>query len=155
MLYLKYVSPGIIVRRGSGQGTVTEANRNAASARLDIWLDVSCLFRTRSDAQKAIRNGKIHVNGQPAKARRALRPGDALVINRPFGRKQTVVVLGIAETNVSKAEARLLYEDKTPPPTPEEVEMRRLERMYRAAVTPPSTPDRNARRALRKMKEGG
>ena len=95
------------------------------------------------------------MNGQPAKAHRALRSGDTLIIGRPFGRKQTVVVVGIAETHVSRAEARLLYEDKTPPPTPEEVELRRIERIYRAAVTPPSTPDRNARRALRKMKEGG
>jgi hypothetical protein len=55
---------------------------------------------------------------------------------------------------MAKAEARLLYEDKTPPPTQEEVEMRRLERMYRAAVTPPTTPDKRARRALRRMKEG-
>jgi hypothetical protein len=32
--------------------------------------------------------------------------------------------------------------------------MRRMERIYRAAVTPPTTPDKRARRALRKMKEG-
>lgn len=135
--------------------TVKDEDLSATSARLDVWLDVSCLFRTRSDAQKAIRNGKVQVNGQPAKAHRALRAGDTLVIGRPFGRKQTIVVLGIAETHVSRADARLLYDDKTPPPTAEEVEMRRIERMYRVAVTPPTTPDRNARRALRKMKEGG
>ena len=134
---------------------MADDNPATESARLDIWLDVSCLFRTRSDAQKAIKNGKVQVNGQPAKAHRALRPGDTLLIARPFGRKQTILVIGMAETHVSRAEARLLYEDKTPPPTPEEIELRKLERMYRAAVTPPTTPDRNARRALRKMKEGG
>jgi ribosome-associated heat shock protein Hsp15 len=121
---------------------------------VDVWLDVACLFRTRSEAQKALKNGKIEVNGQPAKAHRMLRVGDTLAIGRPFGRKQTVVVKGIAERHVSKADARLLYEDKTPAPTAEEIEMRRVERMYRAAVTPPTTPDRRARRALRKMKEG-
>jgi len=41
----------------------------------------------------------------------------------------------------------------TPAPAPEEVEMRRLERMYRAAMTPPRAPDKNARRALRQFKE--
>jgi ribosome-associated heat shock protein Hsp15 len=126
----------------------------APSARLDVWLDVACLFRTRSEAQKAVRNGKIEVNGQPAKAHRLLRPGDELVIGRPFGRKQTILVKAIAEKHVPRAEARLLYEDKTPTPTAEEVENRRLERIYRAAVTPPTTPDKRARRALRKMKEG-
>lgn len=124
------------------------------SARLDVWLDVACLFRTRSEAQKAIGNGKITVNGQSAKAHRLLREGDQVIINRPFGRRQTIVVKVIAEKHVSKAEARLFYEDQTPPPTAEEIEMRRMERMYRAAVTPPTTPDKRARRALRKMKEG-
>lgn len=126
----------------------------AAGVRLDVWLDVACLFRTRSEAQKAIQNGKIAVNGQPAKSHRLLRPGDQLVIGRPFGRRQTVLVKGLAEKHVSKADARALYDDLTPPPTPEEVELRRMERMYRAAVTPPTTPDKRARRALRRLKEG-
>jgi len=134
---------------------VGDEQRADGSARLDIWLDVACLFKTRSDAQKAVRNGKIAVNGQPAKAHRLLRAGDELVIGRPFGRKQTIVVKGVADRHLSKAEARLLYDDKTPPPTPEEIELRRMERIYRAAVTPPTTPDKRDRRALRKMKEGG
>jgi ribosome-associated heat shock protein Hsp15 len=131
-----------------------EDDATPEAARLDVWLDVACLFRTRSEAQKALKLGKVSVNGQPAKPHRMLRPGDTLEISRPFGRKQTVAVKGLAERHVSKADARLLYEDRTPPPTAEEIEMRRMERMYRAAVTPPTTPDRRARRALRKMKEG-
>ena len=54
--------------------------------RLDIWLDVACLFRTRSEAQKACKSGKIDVNGQPAKPNRLLRVGDELLVGRPFGR---------------------------------------------------------------------
>jgi ribosome-associated heat shock protein Hsp15 len=134
--------------------SVSDESNDAPSARLDVWLDIACLFRTRSEAQKAIRNGKVAVNGQPAKAHRVLRTGDELVIGRPFGRKQTIVVKGVAEKHVSKADAKLLYEDKTPVPTQDEIELRRLERMCRAAVTPPTTPDKRARRALRKMKEG-
>jgi ribosome-associated heat shock protein Hsp15 len=133
---------------------VSEHAGDESSARLDIWLDVACLFKTRSEAQKAVRNGKISVNGQPAKAHRMLKTGDQLVIGRPFGRRQTVVVKAIADRHVSRVEARGLYDDLTPPPTPEEVEMRKLERMYRAAVTPPSAPDKRARRALRRLKEG-
>ncbi len=131
------------------------APKDGPAARLDIWLDVACLFKTRSEAQKAVKNGKIDVNGQTAKAHRMLRPGDTLVIGRPFARKQTIIVKAIAERHVSKAEARLLYEDTTPPPTPEEIELRKMERLYRAAVTPATTPDKRDRRALRRMKEGG
>jgi ribosome-associated heat shock protein Hsp15 len=119
--------------------------------RLDLWLDVACLFRTRSEAQKACKLGKIDVNGQAAKPNRLLRPGDELVISRPFGRKQRVVVRGLSEQHVAKAEARLLYEDLTPPPTPEEIEMRRMERIYRAQMTPPKAPDKRQRRALRRL----
>jgi ribosome-associated heat shock protein Hsp15 len=125
------------------------------SLRLDIWLDIACVFRTRSEAQKACRNGKVEVNGQPARPNRLVRAGDELVIGRPFGRKQRLVVRGLADRHVPKAEARALYEDLTPKPTPEEIEMRRMERVYRAAVTPPRAPDKRERRARRRFKESG
>src|SRR5262245_35473828 len=127
-------------------------DRRDDGVRLDIWLDVACLFRTRSEAQKASKSGKIDVNRQPAKPNRHVRVGDEIEISRPFGRKQRVKVVGLADRHVSKVAARGLYEDLTPPPTPEEVEARRLERMYRAAMTPPTTPDKRQRRALRKLK---
>jgi ribosome-associated heat shock protein Hsp15 len=122
------------------------------AVRLDVWLDVACLFRTRSEAQKACRGGKIDVNGQPAKPNRRMRAGDEIVIRRPLGRKQRVRVVRFAAQHVPKAEARLLYEDLTPPPTAEEIEARRLERMFRAATTPLKAPDKRERRALRKLK---
>jgi ribosome-associated heat shock protein Hsp15 len=128
------------------------ADSDSRGVRLDIWLDVACLFRTRSEAQNASRGGKIDVNGQPAKPNRLLRAGDELLISRPFGRKQRVVVRGLADRHVAKAEARQLYEDLTPPPTPEEIEMRRMERIYRAQMTPPRAPDKRQRRAIRRLK---
>ena len=123
-----------------------------AAVRLDVWLDVACLFKTRSEAQKACRHGKIEVNGQPAKPNRLIRRGDRLELRRPFGRKQQIVVRGLAAHHVAKADARALYEDLTPAPTAEEIEMRRLERIYRAASAPPRAPDKRQRRALRKLK---
>ncbi len=123
--------------------------------RLDVWLDVACLFRTRSEAQKACKTGRVEVNGQTAKAHRELRPGDELVISRPMGRKQTVVVLGLADRHIAKAEAKALYEDRTPPPTAEEVEIRKMIRLTRALnQAPPSTPDKRERRRIRRMKRG-
>jgi ribosome-associated heat shock protein Hsp15 len=123
--------------------------------RLDIWLDIACLFRTRSEAQKACRSGKISVNGQPAKPNRSVRAGDEIEISRPFGRKQQIVIRGLDDQHIAKADARNLYQDRTPAPTLEEIEMRKIERMHRAAMTPPRAPDKRARRAIRKMKEGG
>ena len=119
--------------------------------RLDIWLDVACLYRTRSEAQKACRLGQVSVNGVAAKAHRELKGGERLDLQRPLGRRQTVVVVAVAEAHLPKAEARALYDDQTPAPTPQEVEMRRLERIYRAASQTKARPTRDERRARRRM----
>ena len=125
---------------------------SADAVRLDVWLDIACLFRTRSEAQKACKGGKVDVNRQTAKSNRLLRAGDAIEIGRPYGRKQRLVVRSLAHRHLPKARARELYEDVTPPPTPEEIEARRAERIYRAAMAPPRAPDKRQRRELRRMK---
>ena len=123
--------------------------------RLDIWLDVACLYRTRSEAQKACVSGKVEVNGQRCKPHRQLRLGDLIALSRPFGRKQTLVVKGLAERHIPKAEARALYHDTTPPVPEEEREIRRLERIYRAGLQRAHAPDKRERRELRKLKGKG
>jgi ribosome-associated heat shock protein Hsp15 len=122
------------------------------SVRLDIWLDVSCLFKTRSEAQRACKGGKVVVNGVTAKPHRDVRVGDELVITRPMGRKQTVAVRKLTDKHVLKSEARELYDDRTAPPTPEEVEQRRLERLFRATTAPAAKPDRRMRQDLRRLR---
>jgi ribosome-associated heat shock protein Hsp15 len=131
--------------------SISDPASSTDDVRLDVWLDVACLFRTRSEAQKACRAGKVSVNGQPAKPNRHLRVADEIEIGRPLGRKQRVKVRGLADRHIAKADARALYEDLTPPPTPEEIEARRSERMYRAA-RPLRSPDKRQRRELRRIK---
>jgi ribosome-associated heat shock protein Hsp15 len=120
--------------------------------RLDVWLDVACLFRTRSEAQRECKLGRVSVNGSVAKPHREVRAGDEVVISRVGGRKQTLIVRGVADKHIPKAEARELYEDRTPPPTPEEIEARRLERLFRATTKAAPRPDRRAQRHVAKRK---
>ncbi len=123
------------------------------TVRLDVWLDVACLFRTRSEAKRACEGGKVEVNGGRAKPHREVRPGDEIVITRPLGRRQRVRVAGLAEKHIPKPEARTLYEDLTPPPTAEEIELRRMARLARPFVrSAPGAPDRRERRAIRRLK---
>ena len=122
--------------------------------RLDLWLDVACLYRTRSEAKRACEGGKVDVNGQGAKPNRLVREGDQIQISRPYGRRQTIVVVAVTDQHVKKSDARTLYEDQTPKPTAEEVEMRRIERVYRASAAAAGT-DRRKRREIRRIKEGG
>jgi ribosome-associated heat shock protein Hsp15 len=122
--------------------------------RLDVWLDIACLFKTRSEAKRACEGGRVDVNGEAARPHRAVREGDRLRISRGAGHRQLVVVRILIDQHVRKAEARVLYDDVTPAPSPQEVEMRRLDRAYRAAAQAAGPPDRRRRRAIRQAKEG-
>ena len=121
------------------------------TVRLDIWLDVACLFKTRSEAQRACKVGRVSVNGAVAKPHRELRPGDEIVINRPAGLRQTITVRTVLDKHVSKIEAREMYTDLTPPPTAEQVEMRKLERLFKA-TTGTARLDRKNRRDVARRK---
>jgi ribosome-associated heat shock protein Hsp15 len=125
-----------------------------AAVRLDVWLDVACLFRTRSEAQRVCKGGKVNVNGQAAKPHREIRVGDRLEITRPLGRRQRVEVRALADRHLPKAQARRLYDDRTPPPSPEEAERRRLARLARAFAAPRAAgaPDKRQRRELRRLR---
>ena len=125
--------------------------------RLDVWLDVACLFKTRSEAKRACEGGKVDVDGHSAKPHRDIKEGDEIEITRPFGRRQQVVVRVLAEQHMPKAQARLMYEDVTPKPTPEEVELRRMARLAAPFVRRPGAgaPDKRERRELRRMKGRG
>jgi ribosome-associated heat shock protein Hsp15 len=129
----------------SGDPALTEV-------RLDVWLDVSCLFKTRSEAQRACKGGKVDVNGQSGKPHRTIKIGDQILISRESGRRQAVVVVALAEKSIPRGDARLLYEDRTPPTPPEDVALRRAERVFRAAQTAAGPPDKRQRRAIRKLR---
>ena len=127
-----------------------------ATGRLDHWLDVACLFKTRAEAQRACQAGRVRVNGQAARPSRLLRKGDVLRIGRGTAGEQIVVVEGFASSHVAKSEARKLYEDQTPPPPPERLEVRRIERLLRqASGPPPGAPDSRDRRILRRLRGKG
>jgi ribosome-associated heat shock protein Hsp15 len=122
--------------------------------RVDAWLDVACLFKTRSEAKRGCEGGKVEVNGDHAKPHRLLHEGDRVRINRGFGKYQDVIVRILIDQHVKKSEARALYDDVTPKPSPEELEIRRSERIFRAAQQAAGTPDRRRRREIRRAKEG-
>ena len=143
-----------MTRARGGTDADAAAGATAAGIRLDVWLDVACLFKTRSEAQRACKGGKVDVDGQTARPNRLLHLGDLVRITRGGGWRQTVLVRGFAERHLPKAQARALYEDRTPPPTAAQLEERRLRREF--GVRAPSRPvNTRQRRALRRLKEGG
>lgn len=125
------------------------------SVRIDVWLDVACLMKTRSQAQSACKGGKVKVNRRRAKPHREIRVGDEIEIAYGQGHRKIVEVAALAERHVSRREARELYEDHTPPPTPEELELRRLAKMTpgRRGSQRHGAPDKRERRRIRRVKE--
>jgi ribosome-associated heat shock protein Hsp15 len=115
------------------------------SIRLDVWLDVACVFPTRSQAKAACEGGKVDLNGARAKPHREVRPGDRIAVSGREGARRLLVVRGLAEHSIPKAQARELYEDVTPALPPEILDARRLDRLL-APRGDRGRPDRNERR---------
>ncbi len=122
-----------------------------SAVRLDVWLDVACVYPTRSQAKAACEGGKVDVNGARAKPHREVRVGDRLTVSRAEGVRRELVVRGLAERPMRKAEARKLYEDVTPSPPPEVVEARRLDRLL-APRGEQGRPEKRERRERRRLK---
>ena len=118
--------------------------------RLDVWLDVACIAKTRSQAKELCDGGKVDVGGERAKAHRLVRPGDRILVTVAPGLRRELIVRSVRDTHVARTLARELYEDVTPPPSAEELELRRLER-FAPAPAPPRGSGRPEKRARRKI----
>jgi ribosome-associated heat shock protein Hsp15 len=89
------------------------------AVRIDKWLWAARFYKTRSLAADACDGGKVEVNGHPAKPHKLVRVNDKLSFTHPSGPKE-ITVIGITERRGPAPEARLLYEDHSPPPPPRE-----------------------------------
>src|SRR4051794_13627219 len=89
------------------------------SVRIDKWLWAARIFKTRALAAEALKGGRVHVEGQRAKASKDVRPGDRIEVTMERGRRLELIVRGTAERRGPAKEAALLYEE-----TAESVEAR-------------------------------
>ena len=77
--------------------------------RLDVFLKVSRIVPRRSGAGDLCRQGKVQVNGKPAKAGRQMQCGDRVHL-RFLSREILVEVLDVPlKKGLSKVEARTCY----------------------------------------------
>jgi ribosome-associated heat shock protein Hsp15 len=78
--------------------------------RLDKWLWAARFFKTRTVSAEAIAAGHVSVNGERAKAAKALRVGDRVVVRRPPF-EHAVDVKQLSDTRGSAAIAATLFEE--------------------------------------------
>ena len=86
--------------------------------RIDKWLFFSRAVKSRSLAAKLVVAGRVRINrDKAAQASDLVKPGDVLTITLE-GRILVWKVLNPGNRRGPADEARLLYEDMSPPPTP-------------------------------------
>lgn len=84
------------------------------SVRLDKWLSVARVFKSRSQATRACTLGRVRVNEATAKPHRTLVLDDRVEVDlRDWTR--ILVVKELRDRPLPKAEAARLYEDLSPP----------------------------------------
>lgn len=85
-----------------------------SSVRLDKWLQVARVFRTRSKATKACNLGRVKTNGTVAKAHRSLSIDDRVEVQLGDWTR-VLVVKELRDRPLPKKEASRVYEDLSPP----------------------------------------
>ncbi len=110
--------------------------------RLDKWLQVARVFKTRSQATRACTLSRVRVNGQSAKPHKGLAVGDRIEVEQGDWTR-ILVVRELRDKPVAKALAAELYEDLSPP----RPHLSELERLMRK---PPERRERGTGRPTKK-----
>jgi ribosome-associated heat shock protein Hsp15 len=127
----------------------------ADSLRLDHYLFRARLFKSRSQATSACKDGKVVLNGEPAKPSSDISAGATLKI-REKGLYREYKVLVLPGKNMPKAEAKKTWEEITPEDVLEQREMiqaaQRVRGPYRDSG---ARPTKKERRELEKLRRRG
>lgn len=76
--------------------------------RIDVFLKKVCIVKSRSAAARLCEEGKIAVNGRPAKSSKDVKPEDEVSVM--LGPKElTFTIVALPEGNVSRAQASSFY----------------------------------------------
>lgn len=102
-------------------------NETQKSIRLDKWLKIARIFKTRNLASEACSQNKVKVNDQPAKASKMLKINDSISVKLK-SRTRRIDVLDIVDRSIKAADAKLLYYEHEP--TPEEKEAEDIRNLF-------------------------
>ena len=88
-------------------------NTDSDIVRIDKWLWAVRIYKTRSLATEACRNGRVKIGGQVVKASREVRVNDEIDVHMGVYRK-TVKTIALLHNRVSAALVPRYLEDLTP-----------------------------------------
>lgn len=104
-------------------------SKDSNICRIDKWLWAVRIFKTRSQATEACKNGKIKLNEQPVK------PSHVVVVNEIFvislgPLKKTVKVKAILQNRVAAKFVHDYMEDLTPPELYQQIQDNKINNFY-------------------------
>jgi ribosome-associated heat shock protein Hsp15 len=120
--------------------------------RLDKWLQVARVFKTRTQATKACTLGRVRVNGQVAKPHRALALEDRVEVEKGYWIR-VLVVKELRDKTLPKAEVPRIYEDLSPPKPEPDPLARLLRRRPVAREQGAGRPTKKERRDMERLRK--
>jgi len=94
--------------------------------RIDKWLKMARLFKSREEASHACDLGRVKVNGYEAKPSKEAKIGDAVVV-KVENVYRTLTIKELPVRGLSAKDAKLVYDEKTPELPPEVVALMKLQ----------------------------
>jgi ribosome-associated heat shock protein Hsp15 len=120
--------------------------KSGPSARIDKWLWAARIFKTRSVASDAIKNGRVTICGSNVKPSHVIKEGDVISVKKP-PITYSFKVMACIEQRVGAKLVPMVYENVTDPKQYELLEMSRISGFVdRARGT--GRPTKKDRRAL-------
>ncbi len=123
--------------------------------RLDKWLQIAHIYKTRSQATHACDERRVKINGSVAKPAKSIKVGDVLTIKRRGGNYINLAITGIARRSIPAREARLLYEMEIQEMSEESKELLEYYRQAEKKMRPKykGRPTKKERRKLENLKK--
>jgi len=137
-------------RKGRPQADEDDGGEGGSGARIDRWLWMARLYKSRSLAADAVAGGRVRLNGARVKPARLVTPGDQLTMSQG-GRDVEITVRGLPQRRGPAPEARSAYEE-TPESIARGVQFNAQHRLAAMTVPrPEGRPDKKARRDLMEL----
>ena len=122
--------------------------------RLDKWLHVARVFKTRSMATKACQLSRVKVNDVAVKPHRELAVGDRIAVEVTPDWTRLLVVRELTEKQLAKSEAPRLFEDLSPPRPSADPVQRLLRRPPVVRAAGAGRPTKRQRREIESWLDG-
>ncbi len=116
--------------------------------RIDKWLHVARVYKTRSLATKACQLSRVRVNGVAVKPHRVLAVGDRVEAEVTPDWTRVLEVRELADRTLPKSEVPRLFEDHSPPRPSADPLQRMMRRPLVARETGAGRPTKRDRRAM-------